>query len=65
MAHQAVVFQAQGMELFQLQTDEGPCLDAFRTATPVVNADLRDTGSRGTDRSGGYGSLRLGWRSDG
>jgi GAF domain-containing protein len=29
------------LELFQLQIHEGPCLEAFRTAAPVVNADLR------------------------
>ena len=29
------------LELFQLQNHEGPCLDAFRTSEPVVNADLR------------------------
>jgi GAF domain-containing protein len=29
------------LELFQEQSSEGPCLDAFRTAAPVVNADLR------------------------
>lgn len=34
------------LELFQLQNDEGPCLDAFRTATPVVNADLPAAASR-------------------
>ncbi|WP_460492620.1 hypothetical protein [Dactylosporangium cerinum] len=28
------------LELFQLQWQDGPCLDAFRTAEPVVNADL-------------------------
>jgi GAF domain-containing protein len=28
------------LELFQLQADEGPCLEAFRTAAPVVNVDL-------------------------
>jgi GAF domain-containing protein len=28
------------LELFQVQTREGPCLDAFRTAQPVVNVDL-------------------------
>ena len=31
---------ARLLELFELQTDAGPCLDAFRTAEPVVNADL-------------------------
>ena len=28
------------LELLQLQWRDGPCLDAFRTAEPVVNADL-------------------------
>jgi GAF domain-containing protein len=37
---------AKLLELFQLQNDEGPCLDAFRTATPVVNTDLRDASRR-------------------
>ena len=31
---------ARLLELFELQTDAGPCLDAFRTGEPVVNADL-------------------------
>ena len=34
------------LELFQLQNDEGPCLDAFRTARPVVNADLGTAAER-------------------
>ncbi|MGH3678958.1 MAG: GAF and ANTAR domain-containing protein [Natronosporangium sp.] len=34
------------LELFQLQNQEGPCLDAFRTARPVINADLRAAGAR-------------------
>jgi GAF domain-containing protein len=34
------------LELFQLQNHEGPCLDAFRTARPVINADLRTAGAR-------------------
>jgi GAF domain-containing protein len=37
---------AKLLELFQVQTKEGPCLDAFRTATPVVNADLADAAGR-------------------
>jgi GAF domain-containing protein len=28
------------LELFQIQTSEGPCQDCFRTRRPVVNADL-------------------------
>jgi GAF domain-containing protein len=34
------------LELFQLQHHEGPCLDCFRTGTPVVNADLRTATAR-------------------
>src|SRR4051794_17209734 len=28
------------LELFQVQNEQGPCLDAYRTAQPVVNTDL-------------------------
>ena len=31
---------ARLVELFELQTDAGPCIDCCRTGTPVVNADL-------------------------
>lgn len=37
---------ARLLELFQLQNDEGPCLDAFRATTPIVNTDLRHAGDR-------------------
>ena len=30
------------MELLQLQSDQGPCLDCFRTAAPVSVTDLAD-----------------------
>jgi GAF domain-containing protein len=32
--------QAHFVELFQLQANEGPCLDCFRTSRQVVSADL-------------------------
>ncbi len=28
------------LELFEVQTDEGPCADCYRTGQPVVNADV-------------------------
>ena len=34
------------LELFQVQNHEGPCLDAFNTATPVINADLAEAETR-------------------
>ena len=34
------------LELFQLQSDEGPCLDAYSTGKQVVNLDLAAAGSR-------------------
>ena len=30
----------KALELFQVQNQEGPCLDAFRSGRPVVNAHL-------------------------
>ena len=34
------------VELFELQSDEGPCLDCFHSRRPVVNQDLTDGGRR-------------------
>lgn len=34
------------LELFQLQSDQGPCLEAYRTGEQVVNLDLAAIGSR-------------------
>jgi hypothetical protein len=36
----ATTDQVQALELFQLQTDEGPCVDCYRTGQPVSIADL-------------------------
>jgi transcriptional regulator with GAF, ATPase, and Fis domain len=32
--------RARDLELFQLQSEQGPCLDCFATGTPVMCADL-------------------------
>jgi transcriptional regulator with GAF, ATPase, and Fis domain len=40
--------QARVVELFQIQNDEGPCLDAYRTGEPVSIPDI--TGSQATER---------------
>jgi GAF domain-containing protein len=34
------------VELFELQSDEGPCLDCFRSHQPVVNQDLTEAADR-------------------
>jgi GAF domain-containing protein len=33
--------QAELLELFQVQSDEGPCLDCYGTGNAVINSDLR------------------------
>lgn len=38
--------RTQMLELFQVQTVEGPCQDCFRKGAPVVNADLREAADR-------------------
>src|SRR5260370_847526 len=37
---------ARLLELFELQSDAGPCVDCCRTGLPVVNADLTEHAAR-------------------
>ena len=49
------------VELFELQSDEGPCVDCFRTGVPVVNQDLDGRRPLAPLRRGGHrGRLRFG-----
>lgn len=34
------------LELFEIQSQEGPCLDAYRTGQPILNQDLRVANGR-------------------
>jgi GAF domain-containing protein len=38
--------KARILEIFQAQVSEGPCFDAYRSAAPVLNADLTEAGAR-------------------
>lgn len=38
--------RAEMLELFQSQTDEGPCVDCFRTGVPVIVTDLQEATER-------------------
>lgn len=38
--------QARLLELFQLQNDEGPCMEAFATGQSVIDIELRSTSKR-------------------
>ena len=34
------------LELFELEAEEGPCVDAFRTGAPAINFDLQNVNGR-------------------
>ena len=38
--------QTEWMEMMQLEADEGPCVECFRTGAPVTVTDLTDTAER-------------------
>jgi GAF domain-containing protein len=42
----STVEQARVLELFELQIDEGPCLECFATGRPVTNVDLSEAQDR-------------------
>lgn len=52
----------RGLELFELQAQEGPCLDCYRTGLSVLNEDLAEAGDRWPEFStaaleAGFGSV--------
>ncbi|WP_411149247.1 ANTAR domain-containing protein [Streptomyces sp. A30] len=55
--------QVRLLELFQLQSDEGPCLECFRTGTPVIVPDLGTETARWprfavAAQRGGFGAVQ-------
>jgi len=36
----------RGLEVFELQSDEGPCVDCYRTGAPITNLELERSGVR-------------------
>jgi GAF domain-containing protein len=53
--------KARILEIFQVQINEGPCLDAYRTAAPVINANLAEAADRWPEFS--KHALAAGFRS--
>src|SRR6204780_3326204 len=54
---------ARVLELFQLQSDQGPCLDCFRSGQPVTAADLTSQAGRwprfaAGARDAGFGAVQ-------
>jgi len=42
----ATTGRARSLEAFEVQSQEGPCMDCFTTGAPVINVDLATAGSR-------------------
>jgi transcriptional regulator with GAF, ATPase, and Fis domain len=38
--------EAHTLDIFQVQTSEGPCLDCYRTGHPMINIDLSEVAER-------------------